>query len=1003
MRKSILFFDVHAHHVPIMQAVGRQGFFPITNSAALAQAVRQEGLLCGEWGAFMSPQIQTKAQQQVNRLIAGLKERSTTPSLCQAFASPLGNFLNVTGQGFFQKMVEMLANQITILETFEGLTQQHDLRLIVLGADALHCERVLVNYAATCQITTLLLAQGLICKTLAKTAGEMSTLFSDFVAAFGQRDRLAEMGNSPERIFLTGAPAWDEFYLGKARLSKTEARRHLGLRPEWPVVLFCATYAEGSTAFCPALTRQMLAVHQALAEVMRNLGDQAQLIVRPHPNEYLRMPRAVEDEKWLAEAYGKWARQAGISRLYLSRSQKLQAIRAADVVIVNSESSVVPEVMILERPVILIPFHELRLYTEQDGMVIADDLSLLPQIVLDLLANPAKQHSIIQRQNAALPLMNFGHDGRATERVTRLVVELANRPYKGASIPSPHPQPSNPGQQSSRTPAVVRKPSSASEEDKGKGYHQSKTIKQQIHADDNYKNIKPLIDSDKHEEAIYALERFLESHPDYGLAHNDLGVLYYKKGEKKKAISQYEKAVSLNPRNATFLKNLADFYYVELKRIDEATDLYEKILSISPTDVETLLILGNIHVELGKFSNAKAHYLKVLEIDPANELASKMLEALKERECEQAGVDPEEAYQEVQSLIQSGNRDEAIERLEEFLEVYPKYAQAHNDLGNLYYIMGNMEKALPRLEKAVLLKPDNIKFLKTLADFYLAEVGNVEEALKVYNHVLVLQPSDIETLLMLGNICAAQRQFRDAKFFFLRVLDLEPQNLHAHENLDALSKLEREESTAAQAEKFCDVAQLPFNSGEQQVVMETNHSNENHREASVIIPVFNQKEYTARCLEVLYKNTSLEEICEVIVINNGSTDDTENYLEQAVNLYPRLSILSNKENLKFARACNQGARVAKGKYLVFLNNDTEPLPGWLSLGLKRIKSDDKIGVVGSKLLYPDRRIQHCGIEFMRGINPSHTIWPEHRLRYASEDDPRVNSPEEVHAVTGACL
>ena len=69
----------------------------------------------------------------------------------------------------------------------------------------------------------------------------------------------------------------------------------------------------------------------------------------------------------------------------------------------------------------------------------------------------------------------------------------------------------------------------------------------------------------------------------------------------------------------------------------------------------------------------------------------------------------------------------------------------------------------------------------------------------------------------------------------------------------------------------------------------------------------------------------------------------------------------------------------------------------------RLESDDSIGIVGIKLLYPDRTVQHCGIQFQRNAHPSYVVWPLHRHLRASADDPRVNVPQDVHAVTGACL
>ncbi|MBM4329737.1 MAG: tetratricopeptide repeat protein [Deltaproteobacteria bacterium] len=323
--------------------------------------------------------------------------------------------------------------------------------------------------------------------------------------------------------------------------------------------------------------------------------------------------------------------------------------------------------------------------------------------------------------------------------------------------------------------ATKRALAAESEEDK-KGLAEAYASIQQI-----------FIQSGKYEEAIYALEKLLESYPDYALAHNDIAVLSSNKGNKEKARFHYEKAVSLNSGNPTFLRNLADFYYVEMKQIDEATRLYEKILTIRPQDVETLLILGNIHVELGKFDEAKAHYLKVLEIEPANELALKMQEALKERQQE-ARVDLRQAYEDAQSLIKSGNLDGAINQLEKLIQLNPDNALAHNDLGYLYYAKGKKEKALAHYEKAVELDPENITALKNLADFYYVEFGRTGDALKIYHGILEKNPNDVETLFAFGHICTSLNRIDDALLFYEKILKIDHGHEQARINLENLTK-----------------------------------------------------------------------------------------------------------------------------------------------------------------------------------------------------------------------
>jgi glycosyltransferase involved in cell wall biosynthesis/Flp pilus assembly protein TadD len=143
-----------------------------------------------------------------------------------------------------------------------------------------------------------------------------------------------------------------------------------------------------------------------------------------------------------------------------------------------------------------------------------------------------------------------------------------------------------------------------------------------------YGEIRKMVTNGSQRDAIGALKMFLETYPDYGVAHNDLGVLYYNEGEKKKALEHYEQAARLEPVNATFQKNLADFYYVEFGRVEEAMELYGKILKVNPTDVEALLILGTICVSLEKSDDASFFYERVLELEPCNADARERLDVL---------------------------------------------------------------------------------------------------------------------------------------------------------------------------------------------------------------------------------------------------------------------------------------------------------------------------------------------------------------------------------------
>jgi len=76
-----------------------------------------------------------------------------------------------------------------------------------------------------------------------------------------------------------------------------------------------------------------------------------------------------------------------------------------------------------------------------------------------------------------------------------------------------------------------------------------------------YLTVQGFMEGGREQEAIGALKVFLALYPDYALAHYDLGFLYYRDGDKEKALSHYEQAVEFAPDNTTFQKNLTDFYY----------------------------------------------------------------------------------------------------------------------------------------------------------------------------------------------------------------------------------------------------------------------------------------------------------------------------------------------------------------------------------------------------------------------------------------------------------
>jgi Flp pilus assembly protein TadD len=248
----------------------------------------------------------------------------------------------------------------------------------------------------------------------------------------------------------------------------------------------------------------------------------------------------------------------------------------------------------------------------------------------------------------------------------------------------------------------------------------------------------------------------------------------------------------LQPENITFAKNLAEFYYAEQGRIEEALQITVDILAKSPEDVETLMMTGRICDSLQRFDDAWVFYERVIEIEPWNQDAVALLE--KSRQAASNPAPPVSdrcpaTYERAQELAGGGRQHEAVEVLETLVKNEPDHALAHNDLGVLYLQTGAPESARRHYERACELAPENTTFKKNLADYYWVQMGRMEDALKAYVEILESLPEDIETLMSLGNVCTALQRFEDARVFFERVLDIEPWNAEAGDKLAELDRL----------------------------------------------------------------------------------------------------------------------------------------------------------------------------------------------------------------------
>lgn len=168
-----------------------------------------------------------------------------------------------------------------------------------------------------------------------------------------------------------------------------------------------------------------------------------------------------------------------------------------------------------------------------------------------------------------------------------------------------------------------------------------------------------------------------------------------------------------------------------------------------------------------------------------------------------------------------------------------------------------------------------------------------------------------------------------------------------------------------------------------------------HREklpqVSIVIVNHNGLKFLKECFESLYATDYPRNKLEVIMVDNCSQDKSVEFVKEN---YPWVKVILNEDN-NYCRANNLGIKASKGKYVVLLNNDTKVDKNWLIELVKVMESDEKIGAVGSKILFMDGKIQSVGHQEYPNF-----YWGDRGFK--EEDKGQYDFLQEVPSLCGAC-
>jgi GT2 family glycosyltransferase len=164
--------------------------------------------------------------------------------------------------------------------------------------------------------------------------------------------------------------------------------------------------------------------------------------------------------------------------------------------------------------------------------------------------------------------------------------------------------------------------------------------------------------------------------------------------------------------------------------------------------------------------------------------------------------------------------------------------------------------------------------------------------------------------------------------------------------------------------------------------MRTDDPTANRPMLSVVIPTYNGRALLSVCLASVERNRPPGLDLEVVVVDDGSTDGTVEWLAE---VYPSARVVARERNGGFVAAANDGLAAARGHFVQLLNNDTEVMPGWAEAGLSPF-ADPRVGSVAPLVLWrtdPSRVDSAgdcyllCGLPIKRGHGEPVARWAAH--------------------------
>lgn len=241
-----------------------------------------------------------------------------------------------------------------------------------------------------------------------------------------------------------------------------------------------------------------------------------------------------------------------------------------------------------------------------------------------------------------------------------------------------------------------------------------------------------------------------------------LGTIAVAKKDFETAITNYEKAVSLNQSNVSIFNSLGASYF-STNRLDEATKMFNNAILLDETNAIAHYHLGNIAQIKKQYEDAFAHFQKAYNNDPS----SLNLSAL--------------AY----SALKAERYDDAVVLYKTLYVIHPEKQNFQYNLACAYLATKNYKEAITLLKKLVVMNPKSSVMAEKLAEVFIA-LGQPDDAKLVYELLIKKGKVSAETYYRYALICMQSNDMDKATKIFKKVISLEPENAIAHKDLGVI-------------------------------------------------------------------------------------------------------------------------------------------------------------------------------------------------------------------------